>query len=192
MSKKDIPELILASASPRRRQLLAEAGIAYKNFPVDIYENIDSAEKPEAACQRLASEKALAAAPAFPDKIVLGADTLISLNDCIIGKPRSEDDARRLLARLSDNTHRVLTGVCLYQADSGLKSVWYAETKVTFRKLSQSDIEDYVKNVDVMDKAGAYAAQEGGAVVIKKIEGLRSNVIGLPIEEVVEKLSFQF
>ena len=180
--------IVLASASPRRRELLHGAGIRFVCHPADVDEALRHEEEPAAAVQRLARAKAAAVAGAFPHEIVLGADTLVVLDGQALGKPRDLDDARRMFRMLSGRTHQVMTGVSLLRLRSPHEETWCCVTDVTFRELSAMAVEEYLDKVHVLDKAGAYAIQECGEMIVSGICGLRSNVVGLPVEEVAARL----
>ncbi len=180
--------IVLASASPRRRELLHAAGIHFVCQPADVDELLLHGEKPAAAVQRLAKAKAAAVAGRFPHEVVLGADTLVVLDGQALGKPRDLDDARRMLGMLSGRMHQVMTGVCLLRLRTPHEQTWCCVTEVTFRELSPVDIDHYIGRVHVLDKAGAYAIQECGELIVAGISGLRSNVVGLPVEDVVRRL----
>jgi septum formation protein len=172
--------LVLASASPRRRELLLNAGIAFIVQPADIPENLQPGEQPQAFAERLAREKAMAVFKHRPDDVVLGADTIVVVDGEILGKPRHRDDASRMLQMLSGRQHQVITGVCLVGQliPADIRS---ATTLVTMAQLSGTDIQAYIESGEPMDKAGAYAIQGIASRWITKIEGDYSNVVGLPI-----------
>jgi len=175
--------LILASASPRRRELLTQAGFNFRVHPAHIPEDLQAGEDPIAYVTRLAREKARAVydqlAAAEPRIAVLGADTTVTLDNHILGKPEDASDAARMLRLLSGRTHRVITGVSLVSA-VGVETA--AEvTAVQFLTLSDAEIEAYVATGEPMDKAGAYAIQGRAARWIPRIEGCYFNVVGLPI-----------
>jgi len=175
--------LILASASPRRRELLTQAGFNFRVHPAHIPEDLLAGEDPIAYVTRLAREKARAVydqlAAAEPRIAVLGADTTVTLDNHILGKPEDASDAARMLRLLSGSTHRVITGVSLVSA-VGVETA--AEvTAVQFLTLSDAEIEAYVATGEPMDKAGAYAIQGRAARWIPRIEGCYFNVVGLPI-----------
>ena len=178
----DNPEmLILASASPRRRELLAQAGFSFEVHPAHIPEDPLPNEDPIAYVTRLAREKAQAVYNELgdPQATVLGADTTVALDDHILGKPESPADAARMLRLLSGRTHRVLTGVALVTATS--TEVAAEVTAVQFLTLSDEEIDAYIATGEPMDKAGAYAIQGRAARWIPRIEGCYFNVVGLPI-----------
>ena len=180
--------LILASASPRRRQLLQTAGIAAEVIPAHIDESTLAGETTEKMVVRLARLKALAIARLQPGRLVLGADTTVVLNHHVLSKPADLADARRMLKILSGRTHEVLTGCCLVRQDPPFKKSWLATTQVTFRSFSDTTIDAYFTLVNPLDKAGAYGIQEHGDMLVERIDGFLSTVIGLPVEEVVAEL----
>jgi septum formation protein len=184
MSCNNSNMLVLASASPRRRELLTQAGFSFEVHPADISENLFPGEDPIAYVTRLAREKAQAVykeitkAPA-PPLVVLGADTTVTLDDHILGKPEDAADAARMLRLLSGRTHRVITGVAVVTAASA--QVAAEVTEVTFLPLSDAEIAAYIATGEPMDKAGAYAIQGFAARWVPRIEGCYFNVVGLPI-----------
>lgn len=171
--------MLLASGSPRRRELLAAAGIAFEVLAVDIDETPGPDEAPETHVQRLAREKAQAALARKPDAVVLGADTIVLAGGEILGKPRDAEDAARMLRVLAGRAHEVLTGVAL--ADARGVTVDLARTTVWFGPLSDQEIADYVASGEPRDKAGAYAIQGLASKFVQRIEGSYSNVVGLPV-----------
>lgn len=180
--------LILASASPRRQELLRNAGISFTVQAADIDETPLVGESPQECAERLARGKALAVFQNHPQNYVLGADTIVVVDDNILGKPRGADDAVRMLRLLSGRTHVVITGVCLASpAASGRLPVAVhtktssETTRVTFCELSGDEIREYVATGEPMDKAGAYAIQGIASRWIPRIEGDYSNVVGLPV-----------
>lgn len=183
--------IVLASASPRRRELLASAGISCLVNPAHIPEVRQPGEAPEAYGTRLASEKAAAVAPRHPDHIVLAADTLVVLNGEVLEKPADAADAVRKLSALSGRTHEVLTAVCLRLGAESRS--FLCRTEVDFRVLDKAEILRYVATGEPMDKAGGYGIQAGAAHMVRAIRGSYSNVVGLPMAEVIEALrSFPF
>jgi len=179
--------IILASASPRRKQLLQEAGIAFEVIPADCEETHIDGEMPDAMVMRLAEMKARFVAAANPGRIVLGADTVVAMGGRTFGKPANEEEARATLQFLSGKEHQVFTGVCIVFADASVKT-WCARTDVKFKTYGLDTIEKYMRLVRTSDKAGSYAIQEHGDMLVEAIDGLQSNVIGLPIEEVVSAI----
>lgn len=176
-------QIILASASPRRASLLQNAGfVSLKIMIPHVKESDDPLEN--------ARLKAVEIAGACPEAIVVGADTVIRLDNRIIGKPADVADAKKILASLSGRTHEVSTGVCVRCVADDVLVRFEETTRVTFRKLSAAAIDRYVKAVDVLDKAGAYAIQEHGEDLISTIDGSFTNVIGLPVERLTETLHY--
>jgi len=173
--------LILASASPRRAELLRAAGLPFELLPVDVDERVRAGETPEACVRRLASAKSAAgwAAAGRPDAIVLGADTIVVAEGAILGKPRNDDEAREMLTRLSGRGHQVLTGVSLRR---GARELCRVETSAVFvAPMSTEEVAWYVESGEGRDKAGGYAVQGLASRFIERIEGSYSNVVGLPV-----------
>jgi len=181
-----MPHLILASASPRRKELLEQIGVQFSVHAMDIDESVLEDETPSAYVERLAREKASAAQVQFPDAVVLAADTTVTLGDQILGKPQSREDAVAMLNALSGETHRVMTGVALSSAEGVFSRC--VTTEVTFKPLPEELIERYVDTGEPMDKAGAYGIQGKAAVLVNDIRGSYSNVVGLPLAETAELL----
>ena len=179
--------LILASNSPRRRELLAEAGVQFEVHAYETDERRLDGEVAEHLVQRLSCLKARAAETHHPGRVILGADTVVVLGDRILGKPKSLDEAKRFLCDLSGRTHVVLTGVTLIDG-RGHADTWLAASHVTFKTLTDKIIDEYVRLTNPLDKAGAYGIQSHGEKLVERVDGLLSNVIGLPVEEVVERL----
>ncbi len=180
--------LVLASASPRRQELLRNAGIVFAVQPADIDETPHAGEAPRDYAERLAREKALAVFQSRPQDFVLGADTIVVVDDVILGKPRDAGDAARMLRMLSGRTHAVITGVCVIEPVVSDQRLVASNTRtasettlVTFCELSDDEIRDYVATGEPMDKAGAYAIQGMASRWIPRIEGDHSNVVGLPV-----------
>ena len=171
--------LVLASASPRRQELLRNAGITFEVQPADISEDPLPGEGAKACAERLAREKALAVARQRPQDVVLGADTVVVIDSQILGKPSGATDAARMLRLLSGRDHEVITGVCL--AVNGRWSVESETTSVTMSEISEKEITDYVASGEPMDKAGAYAIQGIASRWIPRIDGDYCNVVGLPV-----------
>lgn len=179
-------ELILASASPRRRELLTSLGIPHAVLAPSIDETPHPGEPPDGYVRRLAEEKASAIAVSEPDKLVLGADTAVVLGGEILGKPQQAGIARQMLARLSGEIHSVFTGVAL----SGVRrESLIVETRVEFRTLCGNEIDWYVRTGEPLDKAGGYAIQGRGGFLVRSIQGSFSNVVGLPLVETLEMLA---
>lgn len=179
LSTVDLPEIILASGSPRRAEILNSVGWRFVKDVPDIDETELPGEPPEHYVQRLAHTKAETVAKRHPDGIVLGADTTVVAEGCIIGKPGDMDDARRMLRLLSGRWHEVLTGVAI--VCGGEARVAFERTRVKFAELNAAEVNFLVENGQPMDKAGAYAVQAQAALFIEGIEGDYWNVVGLPI-----------
>jgi nucleoside triphosphate pyrophosphatase len=179
--------LILASSSPRRQELLREAGIAIEVHPAHIAEEPKPGEAPLDYALRLAQEKAMAVAASFPGRFVLGADTIVVVGDQLLEKPRDREDAVRMLRLLSGRGHQVTTAVSLVTPD-GRSITNSCTTQVFFRELGEKEIQQYVSTGEPMDKAGAYAIQGGASRWSSRMEGDYSNVVGLPVPLVTEML----
>jgi septum formation protein len=174
--------LVLASASPRRRELLAKAGVEFEVLPSSLDEAPHAGESPEDYARRVARDKALdAAANLAPDCVVLGADTIVVTGEEILGKPRDTADAARMIRILSGVTHRVITGVCLARPPAEILALTHETTTVTFRALDEKEIADYVASGEALDKAGAYGIQGLASKFVTRIEGCYFNVVGLPV-----------
>jgi len=183
MTKKTT--LILASASPRRRELLRRAGIPHRVRPAEVDEKVRRGESPEACVARLAHAKA--AAVWHPGETVLGADTLVVAGRLPLGKPRDERDAARMLRLLAGRDHEVLTGVCVLGPDGATRAA-VVRTRVWFRRLTATEIAGYVASKEPLDKAGAYAIQGLASRFVERIDGCYFNVVGLPVSKVDELL----
>jgi len=179
--------LILASSSPRRRELLERLGVEFTVAPADIDETPHNGETPEAYVARVAAGKAEAIAARHPDALVLGADTTVVLDETILGKAADAAEATRMIESLAGRSHRVLTGTCLLIPD-GTSVRRIAETTVIFRPLDAAEIARYVASGEWEGKAGAYGAQGIAAAYITSIHGSYSNVIGLPLAEIAADL----
>jgi septum formation protein len=183
--------LVLASASPRRQELLHTAGIPFIIQPANIDETPLPDECPRDCAERLARAKALAVAHSRPQDVVLGADTIVVIDDAILGKPRDPDDAARMLRLLSGRTHKVITGVCVAFPAAEPRTA-SETTLVTMSDIADEDIRAYIATGEPMDKAGAYAIQGMASRWIPRIEGDYSNVVGLPVELVCRMLDGRF
>ena len=182
---------MLASASPRRRELLARAGVRFEVAPSHVPEHARPGEAPAQLARRLASEKAGAVARSLgptPARWVLGADTIVVIDGEVLGKPDDAEHALVLLRRLVGRRHRVVTGVVLVASDTLEERHAVVESSVSMRLVDDRELRAYVATGESLDKAGAYAAQGGGRRLIEKIEGSESNVIGLPLEETLALL----
>jgi septum formation protein len=178
--------LILASQSPRRRELLEQVGLRFTVHPSTIEEQVEEEMTPEALVQELARQKAADVYSHYPEDIVLGADTLVAVDGEVLGKPRSEEEAAEMLHKLSGKTHQVHTGTAII---SGQGETVFAETvHVTFYPLTESEIDTYIQSKEPEDKAGAYGIQGLGAVLVERIEGDYFSIVGLPVARVVRVL----
>ncbi len=188
MLKTNLP-IYLASKSPRRRKLLKILGFDFKTFTVELEEEIFDGEHPIQTVKRLSLEKMDLAEKKVPSGIIITADTIVVLNKTVIGKPKDKKDAFRILKLLSGKTHMVYTGFAIRNVNSKKNLFGYEKTMVTFNKLEDKLITDYISGGSPMDKAGAYGIQDDfGAVFVKKIDGCYYNVIGLPISKVYKSL----
>ena len=180
--------MVLASASPRRKELLELIGLKFKVDPTDTVELLDETIEPHELTRRLSLEKAQLSARRNTDAIVIAADTIGVLNGRVIGKPRAETEARDMLKFLSGKCHRVITGFTIIDTDTGKTLSRSVETGVYFRELADGDIDAYIRSGEPMDKAGAYAIQGLGSLLVQKIEGDYFNVMGLPLSDLAEAL----
>ena len=181
-------KLLLASNSPRRRELLAEAGFDFETFGPSVDERVDVDLTLRELTALNASRKASAAALAHPKKVVLAADTLVAIDDHVLGKPANKNQAIAMLERLSGRAHEVCTSVIVSELARTRSTSFYEISRVHFRKLNRDEIERYFKRVNPLDKAGGYAAQGFGKEIIEKIEGSYTNVVGLPMEKTIRTL----
>jgi septum formation protein len=184
MPQTNAPEsIILASASPRRRELLASAGIPFEVIPSGIEEKIQPGETPEQFCRRVAAEKVRDVAARLPGdrRLVVGADTIVVLADQVLGKPQSEEEAAAMLRALAGRSHAVLTGVCVLDPVVERTEERVVRTEVQFGPMSEDEIVAYVATGEPMDKAGAYAIQGRASRYVERIDGCYFNVVGLPI-----------
>ena len=187
-----LPRLVLASASPRRSALLSQIGITFEAHPSDIVEpplNTYLNSPASEVTQQLALLKAIDVAQHFNEAIIIGADTLVSLEGQLLGKPTDDTDAFEMLTHLSGTCHEVVTGVALVDAETGCQIVWSETTQVYFRELQRTEIAAYIVSGEASDKAGAYGIQGRGAAFVRRIEGCYFNVVGLPLASLVEHLS---
>jgi septum formation protein len=179
MSDSTKPEIILASASPRRRELLAQAGFNFRAVASNVAEVRKPGESPIAFVTRLAREKAEDVAVGFPGRVVVGADTIVVCDEEVLGKPADAADAKRMLTLLAGRTHQVMTGVCVVSGENVESAV--EVTMVQMLTVSAREIDEYVASGEPMDKAGAYAIQGGAGRWIPRIQGCYFNVVGLPL-----------
>lgn len=181
-------EIILASASPRRAELLKRIGLEFRIVPSNVEEAVEGSPDARILAQKLACQKARAVAACYPEALVLAADTVVCCEGEILGKPKDHRDAVRMLQLLSGRTHEVSTGVVLRRESTGQERCEVVTTRVTFRRLSREEILGYVATGEPFDKAGAYGIQGYGALLVEGIEGCYSNVVGLPLARVGEML----
>jgi septum formation protein len=179
---------ILASVSPRRQELLRSVGLKFKIIPAHVNEEYLDGESPREHVRRLSRNKAMAIAQKNPDAWVLGADTIVVIDGLILGKPKNKKQAREMIERLSDREHKVFTGFTLAHAATKIYKTKVIQSAVLFKKISPEEMEWYVNCDEPYDKAGGYAVQGKGAYFIKSIRGSYTNVIGLPLCEVLEEL----
>ena len=182
------PRLVLASASPRRKNLLTWAGLDFLIAPAQVEETALPGESPAAHVRRLARAKAGQVAGQYPRDWILAADTVVSVQNRILGKPADDREAERMLTSLSGRVHQVLTGFCLYHRPQNRQILQHVTTDVEFRDLSAEDIQNYLSSGEAWDKAGAYAIQGRGATLVHAVHGSYTNVIGLPLPEVLDAL----
>mgnify|MGYP002715385411 CR=1 FL=1 len=178
---------ILASASPRRQELLKYIVNDFDISPADIDETIPDCVSSQDAAEFLAVKKAAHVAKQYPNSVVIGCDTVVIINDMILGKPHDKHEAEKMLNLLSGRTHNVITGVCFFK--NGVSRSFSEITSVTFYSLSQSDIDNYITTKDPFDKAGGYGIQGVGSVLVKGIIGDFFNVVGLPVARLKRELN---
>lgn len=183
--------LILASNSPRRIELLSKLGIEFEVIPSNVVEPVPSPdENPISFVKNLSFLKAYNVCQLIDDGIILGVDTVVEINNLILGKPKNREEARFMLKLLSGNIHRVITGFTIINSK---KQRWISDvviTAVKFRRLKDEDIEDYLDKENYLDKAGAYAIQDFGSTLVEYIRGCYYNVVGFPIERIIRTLKF--
>ena len=182
-------KIYLASSSPRRKKLLQQLNIPFNVLQVNVDEKVKKNEFPVKAVKRLSVEKMKKAEKEITDGIIITADTMVVLNKTIIGKPVNRKDAEKILKKLSNKTHKVYTGFCIKNTVTGKMITDFEKTFVTFRKIGDEEIHDYVSTSSPMDKAGAYGIQDDfGAVFVEKINGCYYNVVGLPLTKVYKSI----
>ena len=187
-NSQDKPRLILASSSPRRSYLLDQAGLTFTVIPSSFDENSVSLSTPEIYVKALAEAKAADVSKAYPESWVIGADTIVVIDGKILGKPDSKEQARTMLKSLSGKTHQVHTGYCICCRAKERTFSNTVKTDVLFKNLADNEIEWYINTSEPFDKAGAYAIQGLGTFIVKSIKGSYTNVVGLPVCEVIEFL----
>jgi septum formation protein len=181
-------KIVLASSSPRRKELLEKIGLTFSIDPSDYDEKPPFDISPEGIAKVISLKKALKVAPKYPDAIIIAADTFGFFRGKIIGKPANPDEARSILMTLSGKSHRVITGYTILDTSNKQVTTHSAETRVYFKKLTQEEIDNYIKSGEPLDKAGAYGIQGLGSIIVKKIEGDYYNVMGLPLSALAESL----
>lgn len=184
-----MPTVILASASPRRAELLKQLNIPFKVVPSNTHEVKHPELTPHEVSKMNAFRKARTVISHFPDSLVIGADTIVCLGNEILGKPANLEEATQMLSRLQGRSHEVITGVCLLQRNPICNILFSVSTTVNFRPLTVTQIKKYLGMINPLDKAGAYAIQEYGEMLVDSISGSFSNVVGLPLERLREELN---
>jgi septum formation protein len=183
------PSIILASKSPRRAELLRQIGLEFQTKSDGSKEILDEQLSPYELCQLNAHRKARSIAKKFPDALVIGADTLVFLEGKVFGKPNDLNEAKEMLAQLQGKTHQVVTGVSLIRQRTHLEKMFAVSTDVKFHSLGEEQIRNYLKKINPLDKAGAYAIQEHGTLIVSEISGSFTNVVGLPLDELRGELN---
>ena len=183
-------KIVLASSSPRRKEMLRRFNIEPIVVSSNVSEIINEGENPFQIVMSLSFKKVLSVTKDYPDSIVIGADTIVVYDSKILGKPKDTKMAYEMLSMLSGNAHDVITGVCLIKGDT--KIIDYELTKVKFRELNKKRINAYISTGEPLDKAGAYGIQGKGAILVEKIDGCYSNVVGLPLSKIDKLLSKYF
>ena len=183
-----MPRIVLASASPRRRDLLRQIGLEFEVIPADIEEDAVRWRDPGELVRKLALSKAEKVAASVRGALVVGADTIVLLDGEVLGKPRSREEARGMLGRLAGKEHQVFTGLAVVDTATGKRRVDHEETRVWMRPLGFDQIAAYVASGEPLDKAGAYAVQGLGAVLVERLEGCYFNVVGLPVPRLAKML----
>lgn len=186
----NIIPLVLASSSPRRLDLMREAKLEFEVVPAEVEEEHDERAPLDILTRANAVLKASWVAEKRPGQWVIGADTLVAIDGQALGKPADQQEARKMLTLLAGRTHEVVTAVCLILHGSNRRHEFLETTRVTFRDLTPSEIDNYLTLINPLDKAGAYAAQEHGEIIIASIDGSWSNVVGLPMERLLDQLKW--
>jgi septum formation protein len=183
-----VKKLILASQSPRRKQLLEQIGLKFEIYPSDIEEILDPKLNPREQVESLSQQKAITVATKFKNAVILAADTMVALDGEVYGKPKDKDDAIRMLKKFSGNSHSIVTGFTIIDTETKQKVTDSTETKVWFRKLTQREIENFIEREKPYDKAGAYAIHELASVFVEKVEGDFFGGVGLSVYLVAKEL----
>ncbi|CEQ23108.1 Maf-like protein [[Clostridium] sordellii] len=184
--------IILASGSPRRREILANTNAKFDVLTSDVDERIFKFEEPTQLVLRLAFKKCMDIAINNPESLVIGADTIVVLDNEILGKPKNEDEAFDMLSKLSNREHQVITGMSIVNIENNKKIVDYTISNVKFKNLTDQDIRDYISTGECLDKAGSYGIQGYGALLVKEIQGDYFNIVGLPISKLSDILKANF
>lgn len=184
--------VILASGSPRRREILENMNLKFSVVTSDIDERILENEDPIQLVLRLALEKCMSVAQNNKSDLVIGADTVVVLDGEVLGKPKNEEEAFYMLSRLSNRQHQVITGISIVNLENEKKIVDYAISNVKFKKLTEQDIKDYINTKECLDKAGSYGIQGYGALLVEEIKGDYFNIVGLPISKLSDILKENF
>lgn len=186
--RRSMKEIVLASASPRRKEILELTGLRFRIDPSRYEETLDHTVNPHVLAKRLSLEKARAVAGKYKDALIIAADTFIAFKGKLLGKPHTSKEALKMLTMLNGKSHLVITGYTVLDTGTGGKITRSAETKVWLKKMTAQEIDAYVATKEPIDKAGAYAIQGRGAVILKKIEGDYLNVVGLPLFDLADSL----
>lgn len=181
--------IILASRSPRRKELLSENGIFFDIVVREVDEDLSFHLSPASTCISLALQKGIQVAKEYPDRVVLSADTIVCCKDKILGKPQNRKDAFEMLSFLSGNSQTVLTGFSIICLERGIKTVDYAQSEIVFQTLSKERIESYLDTGDYRDKAGSYGIQSGAFDFVERIQGDMDTIVGLPVRKVMQYLN---
>lgn len=189
LERMKLPSVILASASPRRSELLRQLGVEFEAIASHAPESESEHLTPGELCSLNAYRKARLISKHHPDALVIGMDTVVALDSKVLGKPRDMDEAFQMMRWLQGQTHRVLTGVCMIHLRTHKQKIFVEQTIVTFRPLTEDQIRHYYQHVNPLDKAGAYAIQEQGDQIVANVQGSYTNVVGLPIERLQAELS---
>lgn len=184
--------IILASASPRRKEILENASVKFEVMASSIEELTLDGESPCQMVMRLAFEKGMDIASRQKNDLIISADTIVVIDNTVLGKPKNEIEARKMITSLSGRTHQVITGISLINLDNNKKIIDYVISNVKFKNLSEEDINDYIRTKESLDKAGAYGIQGYGALLVDEIQGDYFNIVGLPISRLSDLLKKHF